>query len=113
MGQFSWITQDTRRSILSVEDRRFEVRMYDDAGHVWVERAYDGYGVFGGKDFYVLLSEMNGGDGTRGSGIGIAYGDEPYRSPNLVESDEWKWSWRAPQDCPEQGWCDWREGMRR
>ena len=35
--------------------------MTDDKGNRWEESNYDGYGVFGGKDYYALLDEMNGG----------------------------------------------------
>ena len=58
MGQFSWITQDTHHRIVNCED--YTVYLVDDKGKKWREDCYDGYGVFGGKDFYELLAEMNG-----------------------------------------------------
>jgi len=63
MGFFSWKTQDTKRSIANVFSGKpvFTVYMIDHKGNKWEEPAYGGYGDFGGKDFYVLLAEMNGG----------------------------------------------------
>ena len=63
MGFFSWKTSDTGRSIANeYQDARevFTVFMHDDKGKVWIEESYGGYGVFGGKDYYELLAEMNG-----------------------------------------------------
>ncbi len=61
MGFFSWKTNDTEKSIANVHSymEAFEVTMQDDKGNKWVEKEYDGYGVFGGKDYYQLLAEMN------------------------------------------------------
>lgn len=58
MGQFSWFTMDTHRRIVNGEERT--VYLVDDKGNKWKENCYEGYGVFGGKDFYELLAEMNG-----------------------------------------------------
>lgn len=58
MGQFSWFTQDTHHRIVS--DEKKTIYLVDDKGNKWKESLYDGYGVFGGKDFYELLAEMNG-----------------------------------------------------
>ena len=104
MGLFSWHTQDTNRSIACTHSTRetFRVVMKDNSGNAWVEENYDGYGVFGGKDFYELLAEMNGG-GDRNKGIELAYGDAPFLSPNLAESDNWKWENRHPRECENQG----------
>ena len=62
MGFFSWKTQDTDRSIPNRWSTRkpFTVVMLDDKGNKWFEQNYDGYGRFGGKDYYELLAEMNG-----------------------------------------------------
>ena len=59
MGFFSWKTQDTDTSIANAHSNRatFKVQMIDNNGNVWTENNYDGYGVFGGKDFYELLAE--------------------------------------------------------
>lgn len=34
--------------------------MITEDGQIFTEEAYEGYGEFGGKDFYVLAAEMNG-----------------------------------------------------
>jgi hypothetical protein len=102
MGQFSWLTQDTRKSISSLKP--FEVTMTDNKGNKWTEKNYEGYGDFDGKDFYSLLSEMNGGNGDRDHGIKLYFGDEPFISPNLTENKDHKWVNRCPEDCPRQGW---------
>lgn len=62
MGFFSWITQDTGKSIANRHSVRptFPVTMTDNKGNKWHEKNYDGYGEFGGKDYYELIAEMNG-----------------------------------------------------
>ncbi len=63
MGQFSWYTQDTEEPIYNDWDLYGDqqtVHMVDPRdGHDYVETAYEGYGVFGGMDFYLLLSDLN------------------------------------------------------
>lgn len=62
MGFFSWLTSDTNRSIANSYSTRatFPVYMITEDKQVFTEKDYDGYGVFGGKDIYVLIAEMNG-----------------------------------------------------
>ena len=107
MGFFSWKTQDTDRSISNRYSVRetFTVYMVNPlTGEYWQEDNYEGYGVFGGKDFYELLTEINGKK-TRDEGIDIAFGRNPYISPILVEDlDKWeKYKGRAPKNCKYQG----------
>ena len=104
MGFFSWRTMDTNRSICNIHSgrRAFSVTMTDNEGNKWHEKAYDGYGIFGGKDFYELLAEMNGKEG-RDAGIAISYGKEPFLSPNLTENPTLPWKNRHPMECEEQG----------
>ena len=113
MGFFSFLTQDTDKSIASSYSNRptFTVHMLDDKGNVWKEENYEGYGEFGGKDYYELLSEMNGGTGDRGEGISMAFdGDGTGRNPsikhpNLVEVvSGWEYTAEAPLSCPDQGY---------
>jgi len=113
MGFFSFLTQDTDKSIASSYSNRptFTVHMVDDKGNVWKEENYEGYGEFGGKDYYELLSEMNGGTGDRGEGISMAFdGDGRGRNPsvkhpNLVEVvSGWEYTPEAPLSCPDQGY---------
>jgi hypothetical protein len=122
MGFFSWKTQDTDKSIANNHSIRptFTVVMLDDKGNKWYEQSYDGYGVFGGKDYYELLAEMNGlvsletgeayTDDMRLKGINLAFhghpnGDNPQvKFPNLVEMAEgWIYSKTGPENCELQG----------
>jgi len=59
-GQFSWMTQDTDNQIGSEPENTITVYMHDDKGKTWKEENYEGYGEFGGKDYYDLVAEMNG-----------------------------------------------------
>jgi hypothetical protein len=123
MGFFSWRTQDTDKSIANNYSIRkvFKVDMIDNKGNVWTENDYDGYGVFGGKDYYELLAEMNGfasdkwgdeyTDEARGFGISLAFsgngsgvGTEGVLYPNLVEMAEgWRYDPMGPDSCEDQG----------
>ena len=82
-GQFSWMTQDTGQQIGSQDENKIPVYMFDDKGKYWFERDYDGYGVFGGKDYYELLDQMNGGRGDRSRGIDLAFDKEETSAPIL------------------------------
>ena len=73
MGQFSWFTQDTNHRIVNGEE--YKVIMTDNNGHKYVEYCYEGYGVFGGKDYYELLAEMNGLGSDRYAGISSIWKD--------------------------------------
>ncbi len=104
MGFFSFKTQDTKRSIPNIHSlvQTFEVTMTDNKGNKWKENSYMGYGVFGGKDFYELLAEMNGKQ-TRDDGIDLYFGKKPFISPNLTENRDWNWINKAPKPCKLQG----------
>ena len=119
MGFFSWKTMDTNKSISNESSNRptFKVVMKDNKGNKWVEENYEGYGLFGGKDYYQLLAEMNGlevngdEDHDRGLGIDLIYGSEkgtnntPFISPSLSESENYEWSNREhAKDCEYQGY---------
>jgi hypothetical protein len=124
MGFFSWNTQDTDRSIANEHSNRktFRVQMMDNKGNVWTEDNYDGYGRFGGKDYYELLAEMNGfasdktgeeyTDEARGFGIDIAFkgngsgvGTDGVYYPNLVEQAKgWTYEMGGPDSCDFQGY---------
>jgi hypothetical protein len=82
-GQFSWMTQDTGQQIGSEEENTIPVYMFDNTGKYYYEPNYDGYGVFGGKDYYELLDQMNGGKGDRDRGIDLAFDKEETSSPVL------------------------------
>ena len=124
MGFFSWNTQDTDKSIANQYSNRktFRVQMMDNKGNVWTEDDYEGYGRFGGKDYYELLAEMNGftsdktgeayTDEARGFGIDIAFKDngsgvatEGVYYPNLVEhASGWVYEMGGPDSCDFQGY---------
>ena len=124
MGFFSWKTQDTDNSIANQYSNRktFRVQMLDNKGNVWTEDNYEGYGRFGGKDFYELLAEMNGfesdktcdeyTDEARGFGINLAFKDNPNGIatkgvfyPNLIEqADGWFYNESGPDNCEYQGY---------
>jgi hypothetical protein len=102
--------------------------MMDNKGNVWTENEYEGYGVFGGKDYYELLAEMNGfvsqkgltyesdgeayTDEARGFGIDIAFkgngsgvATDGVYYPNLVEqADGWVYEMGGPDSCDFQGY---------
>lgn len=114
MGQFSWFTQDTDEQIVNGE--RKTIYMTDDKGHYWVEDCYEGYGVFGGKDYYELLAEMNGFPSDRNIGIDLAFGhikgyeydapmgDNPLvKHPSLTTIDS-RYYGTPPKTDPNQGW---------
>ncbi len=113
MGQFSWITQDTNEDIRnnSTNPELNAAYMHDNKGNVWEEKNYEGYGVFGGKDYYQLVAEMNGVDGITGDedndrelGIELAFSGKPYLSPNLTRHKKWEWVYTPPKIDPNQGW---------
>lgn len=62
MGFFSFKTTDTGDSISNRHSSlgTFPTVMVDNKGNAYYQQSYDGYGVFGGKDIFVLIAEMNG-----------------------------------------------------
>jgi hypothetical protein len=124
MGFFSWKTMDTDESIANQYSNRktFRVQMLDNKGNVWTEDNYEGYGRFGGKDYYELLAEMNGftsdktgdeyTDEARGFGINVAFKDngsgiatKGVLYPNLIEqADGWFYNESGPDNCEYQGY---------
>ena len=63
MGQVSWFTQDTKVPIFNDWDEKGDkqtIHMVDPRdGTDYKEEGYKGYGVFGGRDFYELLVDIN------------------------------------------------------
>jgi hypothetical protein len=120
MGFFSWRTSDTNRSIPNIysEVEPFTVHMITEDGQVFTEHEYNGYGEFGGKDFYELLAELNGitegdTDSKRCKGIDLFYDKTivNLKQPKLVEKlpskDKWKEEWDNldyPVSCEYQGY---------
>jgi hypothetical protein len=94
--------------------------MTDNKGNQYREDNYEGYGVFGGKDYYILLAEMNGCDLSnlteqqqRGIGIYLEYAfyerennpknGQPIIFPSLSECGRY-YSGGKPENCPYQGY---------
>ncbi|MDD3404964.1 MAG: hypothetical protein PHH23_01680 [Paludibacteraceae bacterium] len=114
MGFFSWKTQDTNRSIANRHSCMpvFNVIMTDNKGNQWEEDNYDGYGVFGGKDYYELLAEMNGLGNDRSKGIKLAFsesianvfenGNQKILFPSLSEDGKY-YDGISPEICECQG----------
>ena len=107
MGFFSWYTEDTGRSIANAYSglETFKVIMTDDKGNEFVEKDYEGYGRCGGKDYYELLSAMNGGVADRSNGISLADDKEKkgeIKFPSL--SEDGKYREGEPESSPDQGY---------
>jgi hypothetical protein len=117
MGFFSWIAQDTKQPIYinGYQKPGYGQRtyyMWDNKGNSWQEPSYEGYGMFGSKDYYILLAEMNrvyGPDVTedqkRKDGIDIEFSSDHNGIvfPNLTESSIWKWRNKQPCRHDNQG----------
>jgi len=120
MGCFSWIAQDTLTPIYITGYQKpgYEQRVYymwDNKGNSWKEPSYEGYGMFGEKDYYVLLAEMNNTydadvseDKKRSDGINIEFktdnSDKVF--PNLTESSIWTWKNKKPDSHFNQGFYE-------
>jgi len=113
-GQFSWMTQDTGQQIGSQKENTIPVYMFDNTGKYYYENSYDGYGEFGGVDYYELLDKMNGGSGDRSRGIDLAFGKEKVEAgevlfpalvtkPNLFNYKYHNFT-QEPESDPNQSW---------
>ena len=117
MGYFSWHTCDTDRSIANNDSDRetFEVHMIAPDGRTFTETDYGGFGVFGGKDFYDLLAELNGLGTDRSAAIALCFKDNtsgddtlgviyPKLVENLAEDVVGQYSnLPNPRSCEDQG----------
>ncbi len=122
-GQFSWITYDTDKQIGSERENTIDVYMYDNEGNQWYEKGYEGYGEFGGMDYYELLAKMNGyteedlkkGQEMRGIGIDLAFKKLKTKDkgrkvlfPALVENPKFNWKrhdfTEEAESDPNQSW---------
>jgi len=125
-GQFSWITYDTDKQIGSESQNTIDVYMYDDKGNQWYEKRYEGYGEFGGMDYYELLATMNGyseddlikkykGKDMRDIGIDLAFKKLKTKAkggkvlfPALVEDPKFNWKrhnfTQEAESDPNQSW---------
>ena len=122
-GQFSWMTHDTGKQIGSERENTIDVWMYDNEGNSWYEDKYEGYGEFGGMDYYELLAKMNGyseedlekGQEMRGIGIDLAFGKLKTKDkkrkvlfPALSSSPKYNWKrhdfTQEAESDPNQSW---------
>ena len=122
-GQFSWMTQDTDQQIGSERANMIDVWMYDNKGNSWYEKGYEGYGEFGGMDYYELLATMNGyseedlkkGQEMRGIGIDLAFNKLKTKDkgrkvlfPALVANGKYNWKrhdfTQEAESDPNQSW---------
>ena len=122
-GQFSWMTQDTGKQIGSERMNTIEVWMYDNQGNSWYEGKYEGYGEFGGMDYYELLARMNGyseedlkkGQEMRQIGIDLAFKKLKTKDkgrkvlfPALVANGKYNWKrhdfTKEAESDPDQSW---------
>jgi hypothetical protein len=114
-GQFSWMTHDTGEQIGSGPLNKIRVYMYDNEGNRWEERNYEGYGEFGGKDYYELVATMNGYDADRQKGIDLAFGKLKTKDkkrkvlyPALVTDPRYNWKrhdfTKEADNDPNQSW---------
>jgi hypothetical protein len=113
-GQFSWMTQDDGEQIGSEKQNTITVYMHDNEGSSWKEIDYEGYGVFGGLDYYSLLAKMNGyPEEDRGDGIDLAFGKKKPKNskkvlfPALTSGKKLKSNHdftKEPESDPNQSW---------
>ena len=115
MGQFSWISVDTKEPIYCEGASQSVFMAVKEGGNtmLYPESDYKGYGVFGGKDFYEAFADMNdvpkGRGDRRGDGIGAWYHPEEgkqYIYPQLflgTPPAEVDFTVRNEDD-PNQGW---------
>lgn len=117
MGFFSWKTSDTKRSITNNSSGigTFKVTMILPDNSRVTEDDYEGYGIFGGKDFYAEVAKFNRPEECCGEievdrslGIEIAFGEirtKP-KLPKFVENDRGqKWEdLPNSEDCEFQGY---------
>ena len=124
-GQFSWFTSDTLAQIGSERQNTITVYMFDNKGNRWEEKKYEGYGVFGGKDYYELVAEMNGYDADRTTGIDLAFGKKKSKVhgkmgktifPALVENKNYNWKrhdfTKESEQDPNQSWYQEEDEMQ-
>mgnify|MGYP001045522172 CR=1 FL=1 len=106
MGFFSWATSEGD----SISNRwssrgALKVFMHDDKGNIWGESDYDGYGDFGGMDYYKLVDMMNGGAGNRDRGIHMSFsGDPDLKLPRFSNKPGKYDKLTDPVECPDQGY---------
>jgi len=122
MGYFSWIAQDSNDSIIifgfgNKQNPSKTCYLWDNNGRRWREDRYQGDGIFGGKDYFVLLAEMNkefdiniSEDDRRNYGLEID-GQKDIIYPNITHCSIWLYITEGPKNCPYQGFSNGRGGI--
>lgn len=116
MGFYSFKTLDGEsiRNAFSSKGA-FKVFMIDNKNKVYPEFAYQGYGVFGGKDFFVLVYEMNTRkkidsdnkkefEMAKEKGTKIFYSDDKNAIFPIFSKKVVKWKNEKPEPCEKQGY---------
>ena len=122
MGCFSWFTQDKSHKRIVIGKVKEPIYMIGEVNGQRITHTesayYDGYGVFGGKDYYEFMAEMNGKtvadfDGDREklryAGIEMAFDDDPlgysakWKHPTLTLVEGDYHNGEAPECDPDQG----------
>lgn len=116
MGFFSWNTIEGKSISNAFSSRgAFRVYMLDNNNKQYMERAYQGYGVFDNKDFFVLTYEMNTSkkvdvdnpkefDIARDKGIKMWNSDDSNLIFPIFTTDKYrKWENKKPKGCELQG----------
>lgn len=129
MGFFSFHTNDTGEPIYNAHQSERPTRpvfMLMPSGEMFTELYYNGYGVFGGYDFYACVAVLNGhGDEWRDAhrsakpdalerlreiGIDMAFNSEKYDGltwPNLIHNPcGYTWRNEKPRDHSGQGFWE-------
>jgi len=105
MGFFSFKVSEKGKSIPNKFSgiKTTTVYMVAPDGNQWMENDYEGYGVFGGKDYYQLVAELNGFK-TRIEGVNIEL-KKGTILPRFSETKNAKYNDLSnPVRCPHQGY---------
>ena len=120
MGFFSWITNEGQSISNSSASRgALPVYMYLPDDTIIYEGSYDGYGVFGGLDFYAEVAKLNApaeciGDieADRSLGITLSFDDTKPRLIvprfSIYKNEKYN-NLKDPEVCPDQGYFYWDE----
>ena len=90
MGLFSWLTSDTKESIRNRYHKRKALPVYliTPENEKIYEPKYEGYGVFGGHDVFVLLARWNVPEVCTGDDVldRAVHGFPTYTKPLVVKT---------------------------
>ena len=110
MGFFSWLLEDGESIRNAHTDKGAVPVEMVTLANVYPEPNYQGYGVFGGADYYELVDLLNGGTGKdRDRGITLAL-DPPEDAEVILPrfrrpGDNRSWQdLEDPDICPDQGY---------